>query len=137
MSAKKELQLKGGSMTRWMLVGLLAVVVPCARAATILTTGIGFAGAQARCIIINASSKPVEVDSVAFIDISGNIRDIDAPTTSCTFPTTIQPAQGCSVVMVGGGQTRCAVATKGNSKSIRATLELFFSDGSVEVLEAR
>jgi hypothetical protein len=115
---------------------LLATVllVSVAHAATILTTGIGFANSGARCIILNASTKPVEVDSVAFIDLDGNIRPID--TNSCTFPGAISPGLACSVVLAGGGQTRCVVATKGNSKSIRATLELF-DGGSVEVLEAR
>jgi len=115
---------------------LLATVllVSVAHAATILTTGIGFADSGARCIILNASTKPVEVDSVAFIDLNGNIRPID--TNSCTFPGLISPGLACSVVLTGGGQTRCAVATKGNSKSIRVTLELF-SGSSAEVLEAR
>lgn len=115
---------------------LLATVLltSSAHAATVLTTGIGFANSEARCIILNASAKPVEVSSVEFIDISGNIHPI--ATNSCTFPGEIFPGLACSVVLAGGGQIRCAVATKGNAKSIRATLELF-DGGSVEVLEAR
>ena len=122
-------------MTCMRAAWLAVLFATTAHASAVLTTGFGVAGVQARCIILNASTKPVEVDSVTFLNIDGAVRPADS--NSCTFPGAISPGLACSVVLTGGGQVRCAVATKGNAKSIRATLELFFSDGTNEVLEAR
>ncbi|HEY2388819.1 MAG TPA: hypothetical protein VGK30_17825 [Candidatus Binatia bacterium] len=106
-----------------------------------LTTGIGFAYNAIDCRVLNATAKPIEVNSVAILDPDGNALPTS---TLCTFPGSIFPGLSCSVKVSdltehGGGYGRCVIDTKGNAKSIRATLLLFGTGlGDQEtILEAR
>jgi len=108
-----------------------------AHATTTLTTGVGFALNALDCRVLNASTKPVEVDSVTIFDADGNA--LPASFSNCTFPGPILPGLTCFVKISSSHYGRCVIVTKGNSKSIRGTLLLFGSGlGDVEtILEAR
>ena len=115
---------------------LTVLLLASAANATTLTTGVGISiGNNGRCEVLNASTKPVEVDSVTFIRPSGATAAINSNT--CTFPGEISPGLACSVATTEGGLYRCQVVTKGNSKSIRVDLLLFDAGGGVTVLEGR
>jgi hypothetical protein len=121
-------------MRPYALAALL--LASAANATTTLTTGIGLdLSNNARCEILNASTKPVEVDSVTFIRPDGATAAINFNT--CTFPGVISPGLACSVTTGEGGLYRCEVVTKGNSKSIRVDLLLIDGNNGVSILEGR
>jgi hypothetical protein len=104
--------------------------------ATTLTTGIGFGLNALDCLVLNASTKPVEVDSVTIFDDNGNAL---STSSICTFPGQIFPGLACHVKIQSTHYGRCVIVTKGNAKSIRGTLLLFGTGlGDAEtILEAR
>jgi len=107
-----------------------------AQATTTLTTGIGFGLNALDCLVLDASTKPVEVDSVTIFDDNGNAL---STFSNCTFPGQISPGLACHVKIQSSHYGRCVIVTKGNSKSIRGTLLLFGTGlGDAEtILEAR
>jgi hypothetical protein len=108
-----------------------------AHAITTLTTGMGFGLNALDCEVLNATSKPIEVDSVTLLDRNGNPI---STSSNCTFPGMISPGLACYVKdSVGGHYGRCVILSHGTSKSIRGTL-LLFGDGlgaNETILEAR
>jgi hypothetical protein len=104
--------------------------------ATTLTTGIGFGLNALDCRVLNASSKPVEVESVTIFDDQGKGL---STFSNCTFPGQIFPGLACFVKISSSHYGRCVIVAKGSSKSLRGTL-LLFGDGlgaAETILEAR
>src|SRR5262249_36920341 len=62
-------------------------------------------------------------------------RPASAPAVPECGPRSRRDVVPCDVCATGGGEVRCVVVTKGNSKSIRATLELFDVNGGEAGLE--
>jgi hypothetical protein len=126
-------------MKKLSLLPLLASVVlaATAQATTTLTTSLGLAQNFVTCLTLNVSTKPVEVDSVTFIERDGKVHP---PTNStCTYPGPISPGLACQDNVdlgTSGAFVRCVIVTKGNSKSIRGTV-LMFVAGAQSILEAR
>ena len=122
------------------LILLASVILAAnARATTTLTTSLGFAVNIQTCNVLNASTKPVEVDSVTFVDENGMVLKGNRSST-CTYPGLISPGLAC-VDRVGSdgfaGLVRCIIVTKGNAKSIHASMIFFDAHGSELILEAR
>jgi len=87
------------------------------------------------CLSLNATTKPVEVDSVTFVRPDGS--SVPPTSSTCSYPGLISPGQACRDSLNTGGLIRCVIVTKGNVKSIRASLLLFDTTGSESILEAR
>ena len=115
---------------------LAAFLLAATAGATTLTTGIGFGLNALDCRVLNASTKPVEVDSVTIFDDNGTAL---STFSNCTFPGQILAGLVCSVKIQSTHYGRCVIVTKGNAKSIRGTLLLFGTGlGDAEtILEAR
>jgi hypothetical protein len=115
---------------------VVTLLLATAAQATTLTTGIGFGLNALDCLVLNASTKPVEVDSVTIFDDNGNAL---STSTVCTLPGQIFPGLACHVKIQSSHYGRCVIVTKGNTKSIRGTLLLFGTGlGDAEtILEAR
>src|SRR5262249_5922067 len=100
---------------------VVALLLSTAAQATTLTTGIGFGLNALDCLVLNASTKPVEVDSVTIFDDAGHAL---STFSNCTFPGQIFRGLACYVKIQSSHYGRCVIVTKGNAKSIRGTLLL-------------
>jgi len=112
------------------------VLAATSQAATTLTTSMGLVeGSSAFCFVLNASKKPIEVDSVSFVRPDGSV--VAGQTSTCSYPNPISPGLTCRDTIAAGGAMRCVIVTKGNAKSIRGTLVMFNPAGAVSILETR
>jgi hypothetical protein len=120
--------------TLMLLVLALATAV---HADTIISTGLlqvnpdtitGFA-LQVRCTVTNASSKPVTVNSVRFLNELGSEYPQHDFTSNCSYPNPISPGVAClhglgKFELPDNGYIRCEVNGKGSGKSLRVFLEI-------------
>jgi hypothetical protein len=122
-------------MKKLSLLASVVLAATAAQATTTLTTSIGFGVNGAVVWTLNASTKPVEVDSVTFVRPDGSV--ISGGSSTCTYPGLISPGLACrdNISLGPGEYVRCLIVTKGNSKSIRSSM-LFDGEGA-SMLEAR
>jgi hypothetical protein len=101
-------------------VCFVAVLSPRADAATIFTPALdgGAPTGDFICLVINVTSKPV--------DVTNELRNAETGASLISIPCTLPPGGGATTCAIGGspssGRAYCVVTVKGSAKKVRVTL---------------